>query len=72
MLCTERLVKHFGSTVAVDDVSVQLSAGQMVGIIGHSGAGKSTFLRLINRLIMILLTVTLIDLLSKAMRGRLI
>jgi phosphonate transport system ATP-binding protein len=51
MLCTEGLVKHFGSTVAVDSVTVQIPAGQMVGIIGRSGAGKSTFLRLIDRLI---------------------
>src|SRR5687768_7812041 len=51
MLRTERLVKRFGSVVAVDKVSVQIPAGQMVGVIGRSGAGKSTFLRLINRLI---------------------
>jgi phosphonate transport system ATP-binding protein len=51
MLRTDRLAKHFGSTVAVDDVTVRLPAGQMVGIIGRSGAGKSTLLRLINRLI---------------------
>ena len=51
MLCTEGLVKRFGSIVAVDTVTMQISAGQMVGIIGRSGAGKSTFLRLIDRLI---------------------
>jgi phosphonate transport system ATP-binding protein len=51
MLRTEGLVKRFGSTVAVDQVTVQIPAGDMVGIIGRSGAGKSTFLRLINRLI---------------------
>jgi phosphonate transport system ATP-binding protein len=51
MLQTERLIKHFGTTVAVDNITVQIPAGQMVGVIGRSGAGKSTFLRLINRLI---------------------
>jgi phosphonate transport system ATP-binding protein len=51
MLRVERLMKRFGLTVAVDDVTVQIPAGQMVGVIGRSGAGKSTFLRLINRLI---------------------
>jgi phosphonate transport system ATP-binding protein len=51
MLRTEGLVKRFGSIVAVDRVSLQIPAGQMVGIIGRSGAGKSTFLRLIDRLI---------------------
>jgi phosphonate transport system ATP-binding protein len=51
MLRTDKLVKCFGTTVAVDEVSVEIPAGQMVGVIGRSGAGKSTFLRLINRLI---------------------
>jgi phosphonate transport system ATP-binding protein len=51
MLCTEGLVKRFGSIVAVDRVTLQIPTGQMVGIIGRSGAGKSTFLRLIDRLI---------------------
>ncbi|BAT59682.1 methionine import ATP-binding protein MetN [Variibacter gotjawalensis] len=36
--------------IAVDDVSVSLSAGEIVGIIGRSGAGKSTLVRLINGL----------------------
>jgi phosphonate transport system ATP-binding protein len=43
--------KRFGEVVAVNDVSVEIPAGQMVGIIGRSGAGKSTLLRLINRLV---------------------
>ena len=51
MLHIEGLVKRFGSVVALDGVTVHIPMGQMVGIIGRSGAGKSTFLRLINRLI---------------------
>ena len=51
MLRVENLEKTFGDIVAVDNVSLDIPAGQMVGIIGRSGAGKSTFLRLINRLI---------------------
>jgi phosphonate transport system ATP-binding protein len=51
MLRTEGLVKRFGSIVAVDRVTMHIPAGQMVGIIGRSGTGKSTFLRLIDRLI---------------------
>jgi phosphonate transport system ATP-binding protein len=51
MLRTQDLAKRFGATVAVDDVSVEVPVAQMVGVIGRSGAGKSTFLRLINRLI---------------------
>jgi phosphonate transport system ATP-binding protein len=44
------VTRRFGSKVAVDDVTLDIPAGQMVGIIGRSGAGKSTFLRMINRL----------------------
>jgi phosphonate transport system ATP-binding protein len=51
MLRTEGLVKRFRSIVAVDRVTIHIPAGQRVGIIGRSGAGKSTFLRLIDRLI---------------------
>ena len=35
---------------AVDDVSLEVAAGSICGIIGYSGAGKSTVLRLINAL----------------------
>lgn len=45
------LRRDFGSTAAVDRVSLDIPPGQFVGIIGQSGAGKSTLLRLINRLI---------------------
>jgi D-methionine transport system ATP-binding protein len=36
--------------VAVDDVSLDIPAGTITGIIGYSGAGKSTVLRLVNAL----------------------
>jgi len=42
--------KEFGSLVAVDDVSFSIDRPMMIGIIGRSGAGKSTFLRIINHL----------------------
>jgi len=44
------LTRRFGSVVAVDDIDLDVPAGQMLGIIGRSGAGKSTMLRMINRL----------------------
>ncbi|MFZ0370758.1 MAG: methionine ABC transporter ATP-binding protein [Halobacillus sp.] len=35
---------------AVDDLSLQIKKGEIYGVIGYSGAGKSTFIRLLNRL----------------------
>ncbi len=46
----EKLTRQFGSNIAVDSVTLDIPAGQMVGVIGRSGAGKSTLLRMINRL----------------------
>lgn len=40
------LVKDYGSTRAVDHVSLQLEAGEVLGFLGPNGAGKSTTLRL--------------------------
>jgi phosphonate transport system ATP-binding protein len=51
MLNVSGLTKTFGNITAVSDVSLSVPSGQMVGIIGRSGAGKSTMLRLVNRLI---------------------
>ncbi|GAA1789279.1 amino acid ABC transporter ATP-binding protein [Planosporangium flavigriseum] len=42
------IVKAYGDHRAVDDVSMDLKAGEVVSIIGPSGAGKSTFLRCLN------------------------
>ena len=51
MLQLRDLTKRFGDHRAVDGVSLDVRAGQMVGVIGRSGAGKSTLLRMINRLL---------------------
>jgi ABC-type multidrug transport system ATPase subunit len=39
------LTKRFGSQRALDDVSLTISAGQIVAVLGPNGAGKTTFLR---------------------------
>ena len=51
MLKLSNVSRRFGPKVAVDNVTLEIPSGQMVGIIGRSGAGKSTMLRMINRLI---------------------
>lgn len=40
-----------GKTFAVDDISLDIAAGEFLAIIGGSGSGKTTTLRMINRLI---------------------
>ena len=43
----ENLVKNFGPTRVVDDVSFEVRPGELVALLGPSGGGKSTVLRMI-------------------------
>jgi branched-chain amino acid transport system ATP-binding protein len=42
---------RFGGVLAVNDVSMQVAAGEVVGLIGPNGAGKTTLLNSISRLV---------------------
>ncbi|WP_323767550.1 phosphonate ABC transporter ATP-binding protein [Marinovum sp.] len=50
MLKIEGLTKRFGDKTAVDAASIAVARPTMIGIIGRSGAGKSSLLRMVNRL----------------------
>ncbi|HUE45858.1 MAG TPA: ABC transporter ATP-binding protein [Aestuariivirgaceae bacterium] len=47
VLETQALAKHFDGVVAAQDVSVSVSEGERVGIIGANGAGKTTFVNMV-------------------------
>ncbi len=51
MIRLEGVTKHYGDTLAVDDLSFEVNEGEVCVLIGPSGCGKTTTLRMVNRLI---------------------
>lgn len=51
LLSVKSVCKNFGQVSAVKSITFDVDNSAMIGIIGRSGAGKSTFLRMINRLV---------------------
>ncbi len=49
-IATEQIVKRFGSFLALDQVSIEVADGQLTALLGPSGGGKSTLLRIIGGL----------------------
>lgn len=47
LLSVQGLIKNFGRTAAVDDVSFDLGPGESLGVIGPNGSGKTTLVNLI-------------------------
>ena len=48
----EHVSKQFGDAIAVDDVNLAIAEGMFVTIIGSSGCGKTTLLKMVNALVM--------------------
>jgi len=51
MIDVAGLGRRYGDVVAVDGVSFQVATGELVALVGGSGSGKTTTLKMINRLV---------------------
>ena len=47
MINAEELTRRYGETLAVDAVSFSIGGGEIVGLLGHNGAGKTTIMKML-------------------------
>ena len=48
MIEVNALTRRYGNTTAVDDVSFHIGGNEIVGLLGHNGAGKTTIMRMLS------------------------
>jgi len=48
MLSVNHLSRRYGQFLAVDDVSFSINSGEIVGLLGHNGAGKTTIMKMLS------------------------
>jgi ABC-2 type transport system ATP-binding protein len=46
MIQIEQLSRKYGDFTTVDEVSFEISPGEIVGLLGHNGAGKTTIMKM--------------------------
>jgi ABC-2 type transport system ATP-binding protein len=47
MISIRHLTRRYGPLLAVDDLSVEIGRGEVVGLLGHNGAGKTTVMKVL-------------------------
>ena len=47
MISVQNLSKYYGEFPAVDDVTFRIGRGEIVGLLGHNGAGKTTIMKMV-------------------------
>ena len=47
LLSISKLRKSYGATIALNDASLDLNAGEMLALMGENGAGKSTLIKIL-------------------------
>jgi ABC-2 type transport system ATP-binding protein len=48
VISVQNLTRRYGESFAVHDVSFQIDRGEVVGLLGHNGAGKTTIMRMLS------------------------
>jgi ABC-2 type transport system ATP-binding protein len=47
MIKVDHLTRIFGNFTAVDDISLEIEKGEIVGLLGHNGSGKTTIMKML-------------------------
>ena len=47
MIKAEGLTRHYGDVTAASEVSFEVGSGEIVGLLGHNGAGKTTVMKML-------------------------
>ena len=47
MIVVDQLTRRYGDFTAVDEVSFEINKGEIVGLLGHNGAGKTTIMKML-------------------------
>jgi ABC-type sugar transport system ATPase subunit len=47
ILSVSNVSKHFGGVQALSNIDIELYRGEILGLVGDNGAGKSTFLKIL-------------------------